>query len=110
MRLYSFFEGLARVTGLRVQNSLVRGSTIYSSFRSRVGKMWSKVVKSGVRLVSMGKSLVCEGGPIITHISTNPLRAALHSFTAKLTLIYILYIIIVLLSIVYLYLYLLYIY
>jgi len=79
--------------------------------------MWSKVVESGVvgmslvvSSVSMGLSLVSEGGPIITHISTDPLRAVLHSFTAKLTLIYILYNIIVSLSIVLLYIYLLYIY
>jgi len=62
--------------------------------------IWHKVVES---LVSMG-------GPTVSHISTTPLRAALHRFTAKLSLIYILYNIIVLLSIVLLYLYLLYIY
>jgi hypothetical protein len=106
LRLYSFFEGLVRVTGLRVQNSLWRGSMGNSSFRQIVGK----VVESVRLWLSLGVSLVSVGGPIITHISTTSLRAALHSFTAKLTLIYILYIIILLLSIVYLYLYLLYIY
>ena len=92
--------------GLRAINAVL-------SFRGIWHKVVEKVCKvgeSGASLVSVRLSLVSMGGPTVSHISTTPLRAALHRFTAKLSLIYILYNIIVLLSIVLLYLYLLYIY
>jgi hypothetical protein len=117
LRLYSFLEGLVRVTGLRVQNSLCRGIKGNSSFRwiwgwlrRKEAKMSLSLVSMRSSLVSMGSSLVSMGGPIKTHISSIYPIAATQSFTIKLTLIYILYNIILDLSIVLLYLYLLYIY